>query len=143
MAENMIFPVFFKIFFKTTALIFSVKWLFSVKLTFAQTAFGETAIRSNELSVKWHSVKYCSVKWCFGQMAFRSNGVRPNSVRTTDFLVKRRSVKKIRWNDFSVKWSRNKIRLFSSKNFRSIDFWRFFLNGCLRELFSRLISQKI
>jgi hypothetical protein len=50
--------------------LFSAKWLFSVKWTFGQTAFGQMAIRSNGHSVKWCSVKRCSVKLCFGQMAF-------------------------------------------------------------------------
>jgi hypothetical protein len=106
----------------------SVKWTFG-QLIMLEKAFGQMNFRSNDLvriffSVKWLFFfesrfgqmtilwKKRSVKWTFGWTAIRSNGVRSNDL----------SVKKFRWNDFSVKWSRT-VQYFSlKKSFRSKDF---------------------
>jgi hypothetical protein len=67
---------------------------------------------SNFFSVKWHFLsKEVSVKLPFskkkiGQMTFRWDKLSKNRVRPTDFSIKWRSVKFIRWNIFSVKWTR-------------------------------------
>jgi hypothetical protein len=92
--------------------IFSVKRFFDKFCLGQITFFGKINFRSNGVRLTSDSVKWTFGSTVFGQMDFWLKGIRPNGVRSTDFSVKRCSVKKNRWNDFSVKWSRTFQLLF-------------------------------
>jgi hypothetical protein len=93
---------------------FSVKWP-CVQYFFGQMTFFVES-RFGQMTIFWKK----SVIWPFGKMNFRSNGIRLNvdSVEWTFgqmafgqtvlgrmvFRSNGLSVKKFRWNDFSVKW---------------------------------------
>jgi hypothetical protein len=101
--------------------LFRFKWWIKVVLPFVKNFFGPNFpkyFRSNDLLINF---VFGQITF-FGKMDFRSNGLRLNGdsvKRTFDhmafgqtvfgqmvFWSNRLSVKKFRWNDFSVKWSR-------------------------------------
>jgi hypothetical protein len=86
------------------------QFFFGQMTFFVGSIFDEMTIFWRKKSVKWalgQTARH-SVKRRFGRMNFQSNGIRSNGVWSIVFRSNGLSVKKFRWNDFPVKWSRTR-----------------------------------
>jgi hypothetical protein len=104
-----------------------------INFVFGQmTFFGKMNFRSNGLRLNGDSVK-CT----FGQMAFGQTVFGQMVFRSNDL-----SVKKFRWIDFSVKWSRT-VKLFGPDCFLGLKFFWNTSMICDPKLWFSFVSTKL